>query len=142
MSDTIFDKIINKEIPSDVVYEDEKFLAFKDINPQVYAALFPQSADDFESFREALEKLCLNDASLRYEPEHSDALGAGFRCGFFGTLHMEIVTERLNREYDIDLIATAPTVAYKILDNEGKVSRIERPSSLPEPNKIKDDLNV
>jgi len=111
---------------------------FKDVNPQVYAALFPQSADDFESFREALEKLCLNDASLRYEPEHSDALGAGFRCGFLGTLHMEIITERLNREYDIDLIATAPTVAYKILDNEGKVSRIESPSSLPEPNKIKE----
>ena len=109
---------------------------FKEVNPQVYAALFPQSADDFESFREALEKLCINDASLHYEPEHSDALGAGFRCGFLGTLQMEIVSERLNREYGINLITTAPTVAYKILDKEGNEIRIESPSSLPEPNKI------
>jgi len=109
---------------------------FKEVNPQVYAALFPQSADDFESFREALEKLCINDASLHYEPEHSDALGAGFRCGFLGTLHMEIVSERLNREHGINLITTAPTVAYKILDKEGNELRIESPSSLPEPNKI------
>ena len=109
---------------------------FKEVNPQVYAALFPQSADDFESFREALEKLCINDASLHYEPEHSDALGAGFRCGFLGTLHMEIVSERLNREYGINLITTAPTVAYKIIDKEGNEIRIESPSSLPEPNKI------
>jgi len=109
---------------------------FKEVNPQVYAALFPQSADDYESFREALEKLCINDASLHYEPEHSDALGAGFRCGFLGTLHMEIVSERLNREYGINLITTAPTVAYKILNKEGNEIRIESPSSLPEPNKI------
>ncbi len=109
---------------------------FKEVNPQVYAALFPQSADDYESFREALEKLCINDASLHYEPEHSDALGAGFRCGFLGTLHMEIVSERLNREYGINLITTAPTVAYKILDKDGNEIRIESPSSLPEPNKI------
>ena len=113
---------------------------FKEVNPQVYAALFPQSADDFESFREALEKLCINDASLHYEPEHSDALGAGFRCGFLGTLHMEIVSERLNREYGINLITTAPTVAYKILDKEGNEIRIESPSSLPEPNKIDEIL--
>ena len=109
---------------------------FKEVNPQVFAALFPQSADDFESFREALEKLCINDASLHYEPEHSDALGAGFRCGFLGTLHMEIVSERLNREHGINLITTAPTVAYKILDKDGNEIRIESPSSLPEPNKI------
>ena len=113
---------------------------FKEVNPQVYAALFPQSADDFESFREALEKLCINDASLHYEPEHSDALGAGFRCGFLGTLHMEIVSERLNREYGINLITTAPTVAYKILNKEGNEIRIESPSSLPEPNKIDEIL--
>ena len=104
----------------------------------MYAALFPQSADDFESFRDALEKLCINDASLHYEPEHSDALGAGFRCGFLGTLHMEIISERLNREYGVDLITTAPTVAYRILDKEGKEIRIESPSSLPEPNKIEE----
>jgi len=109
---------------------------FKEVNSQVYAALFPQSADDFESFRAALEKLCINDASLHYEPEHSDALGAGFRCGFLGTLHMEIVSERLNREYGINLITTAPTVAYKIINKEGNEVRIESPSSLPEPNKI------
>ena len=116
----------------------EQLPGFKEINPQVYAALFPQSADDFESFREALEKLCINDASLHYEPEHSDALGAGFRCGFLGTLHMEIISERLNREYGVDLITTAPTVAYRILDKEGKEIRIESPSSLPEPNKIEE----
>ena len=109
---------------------------FKKVNPQVYAALFPQSADDFEAFRDSLDKLCINDASLIYEPEHSDAIGAGFRCGFLGTLHMEIVTERLNREHGINLIATAPTVAYKILDKEGKEKRIESPGALPEPNKI------
>ena len=109
---------------------------FKEINPQVYAALFPQSSDDFESFRESLEKLCINDAALQYEPEQSDALGAGFRCGFLGTLHMEIVTERLDREHGINLIATAPTVAYKLIDIEGNESRIENPGSLPEHNKI------
>ena len=109
---------------------------FKEINPQVYAALFPQSSDDFEAFRESLEKLCINDAALQYEPEQSDALGAGFRCGFLGTLHMEIVTERLDREHGINLIATAPTVAYKLIDMEGNESRIENPGSLPEQNKV------
>ena len=109
---------------------------FKEINPQVYAALFPQSSDDFEAFRESLEKLCINDAALQYEPEQSDALGAGFRCGFLGTLHMEIVTERLDREHGINLIATAPTVAYKLIDMEGNESRIENPWSLPEQNKV------
>ena len=108
---------------------------FKKINPQVYAALFPQNADEFESFRDALEKLCINDASLKYEPEHSEALGAGFRCGFLGTLHIEIVTERLNREYGMTLIATAPTVAYKLIDNNGHEKIIENPSFLPESNK-------
>ena len=109
---------------------------FKEINPQVYAALFPQSSDDFEAFRESLEKLCINDAALQYEPEQSDALGAGFRCGFLGTLHMEIVSERLDREHGINLIATAPTVAYKLIDMEGNESRIENPGSLPEQNKV------
>jgi len=109
---------------------------FKEINPQVYAAIFPQSSDDFESFRDALEKLCINDASLQYEPEQSEALGAGFRCGFLGTLHMEIITARLNREYGIHLITTAPTVAYKIKNLEGKLKRIENPSNLPETHKL------
>ncbi len=110
---------------------------FREVNPQVYAALFPQSADDFETFREALEKLCLNDASLQYEPEHSEALGAGFRCGFLGTLHMEIISERLNREYGIDLIATAPTVAYEVTGTDGITQRIENPSALPDNSKVK-----
>jgi GTP-binding protein LepA len=110
---------------------------FREVNPQVYAALFPQSADDFEAFREALEKLCLNDASLHYEPEHSEALGAGFRCGFLGTLHMEIISERLNREYGMDLIATAPTVAYEVTGADGVTQRIENPSALPDYSKVK-----
>jgi len=110
---------------------------FREVNPQVYAALFPQSADDFESFREALEKLCLNDASLHYEPEHSEALGAGFRCGFLGTLHMEIISERLNREYGMDLIATAPTVAYEVTGTDGVTRRIENPSALTDYSKVK-----
>jgi len=113
---------------------------FKDVNPQVYAALFPQSADDFEAFRESLEKLCINDAALQYEPEQSEALGAGFRCGFLGTLHMEIVSERLNREHGMDLIATAPTVAYEIINTEGKTLRIENPSALPDYSKVKSIL--
>ena len=110
---------------------------FQEVNPQVYAALFPQDSDDFEGFREALEKLCLNDASLQYEPEHSEALGAGFRCGFLGTLHMEIISERLNREYGMDLIATAPTVAYEVITTDQEVRRVENPSALPETSKIK-----
>ena len=110
---------------------------FQEVNPQVYAALFPQDSDDFEAFREALEKLCLNDASLQYEPEHSEALGAGFRCGFLGTLHMEIISERLNREYGMDLIATAPTVAYEVITTDQQVRRVENPSALPETSKIK-----
>ena len=110
---------------------------FQEVNPQVYAALFPQNSDDFEAFREALEKLCLNDASLHYEPEHSEALGAGFRCGFLGTLHMEIISERLNREYGMDLIATAPTVAYEVVATDQEVSRVENPSALPDTSKIK-----
>ena len=117
--------------------ETPRLDGFREVNPQVYAALFPQSADDFEAFREALEKLCLNDASLQYEPEHSEALGAGFRCGFLGTLHMEIISERLNREYGMDLIATAPTVAYEVTGTDGVTNRIENPSALPDNTKVK-----
>jgi GTP-binding protein LepA len=115
----------------------ENLEGFQEVNPQVYAALFPQDSDDFEAFREALEKLCLNDASLHYEPEHSEALGAGFRCGFLGTLHMEIISERLNREYGMDLIATAPTVAYEVITTDQEVRRVENPSALPDTSKIK-----
>ena len=104
---------------------------FKKIQPQVYAGLFPVSSDDFEDFREALEKLTLNDASLYYEPESSDALGFGFRCGFLGMLHMEIIQERLEREYDISLITTAPTVVYEVLLTNGDTVRVDSPSALP-----------
>lgn len=104
---------------------------FKKIQPQVYAGLFPVSSDDFEDFREALEKLTLNDASLYYEPESSDALGFGFRCGFLGMLHMEIIQERLEREYDLSLITTAPTVVYEVLMTNGDTVRVDSPSKLP-----------
>ena len=104
---------------------------FRRIQPQVYAGLYPVSADDFEDFRDALEKLTLNDASLFYEPESSDALGFGFRCGFLGMLHMEIVQERLEREYDINLITTAPTVVYEVVMRNNEVVRVESPSALP-----------
>ena len=106
---------------------------FQTVKPQVYAGLFPVSSDDFENFREALEKLSLNDASLFYEPESSDALGFGFRCGFLGMLHMEIIQERLEREYDLDLITTAPTVIYQVLMKNGDVVEVDNPSRLPDP---------
>lgn len=106
---------------------------FARVKPQVYAGLFPISSDDFENFREALEKLVLNDASLFYEPESSDALGFGFRCGFLGMLHMEIVQERLEREYNLDLITSAPTVVYEVLMTDGEVSLVDNPSRMP-PN--------
>jgi GTP-binding protein LepA len=105
---------------------------FMQVKPQVYAGLFPVNSDDFESFREALEKLSLNDASLFYEPESSDALGFGFRCGFLGMLHMEIIQERLEREYNLDLITTAPTVIYQCKLKSGKVIEIDNPSKLPD----------
>jgi len=109
---------------------------FKKVTPQVYAGLFPVSSDDYEAFREALSKLRLNDASLFYEPESSEALGFGFRCGFLGMLHMEIVQERLEREYEIDLITTAPTVVYEVVSTKNETLRIDNPSQLPEPNYI------
>ncbi len=105
---------------------------FARIKPQVYAGLFPVNSEDFESFRDALAKLKLNDASLFYEPESSDALGFGFRCGFLGMLHMEIVQERLEREYDLNLISSAPTVVYEVLHNDGTVSQVDNPSRLPD----------
>jgi GTP-binding protein LepA len=98
--------------------------------------MFTVSSDDYEDFREALAKLTLNDASLFYEPEVSDALGFGFRCGFLGLLHMEIIQERLEREYDIDLITTAPTVVYEIVDRQGGISKVDNPSKLPDPGSI------
>ena len=111
----------------------EPLPGFKHVKPQVYAGLFPVSADDFEDFRDALEKLSLNDASLFYEPESSDALGFGFRCGFLGMLDMEIIQERLEREYDLDLITTAPTVIYECHMKNGTVVEVDNPSRLPDP---------
>ncbi|MBT5217500.1 MAG: elongation factor 4, partial [Gammaproteobacteria bacterium] len=104
---------------------------FKPVQPRVFAGLFPTSGEDYEKFRDALSKLRLNDAALQYEPENSDALGFGFRIGFLGLLHMEIVQERLEREYDLDLITTAPTVVYEILDTKGKIFKVDSPSKLP-----------
>jgi len=109
---------------------------FKKVKPQVYAGLFPVSSDDYENFRDALAKLTLNDASLFYEPESSDALGFGFRCGFLGMLHMEIIQERLEREYDLDLITTAPTVVFEVLKNNGDVVYVDNPSKLPDSGSI------
>ena len=109
---------------------------FKKVKPQVYAGLFPVSSDDYEAFRDALGKLSLNDASLFYEPENSTALGFGFRCGFLGLLHMEIIQERLEREYDLDLITTAPTVIYEVQLTNGDVVYVDSPSKLPPLNNI------
>nr|WP_275590790.1 translation elongation factor 4 [Pseudomonas sp. DP-17] len=109
---------------------------FKRIKPQVYAGLFPVSSDDFEDFREALQKLTLNDAALQYEPESSEALGFGFRIGFLGMLHMEIIQERLEREYDLDLITTAPTVIFEIVQKNGDILYVDNPSKLPDLSSI------
>ena len=111
---------------------------FKKVQPKVYAGLFTVSSDDYEAFREALAKLTLNDASLFYEPEVSDALGFGFRCGFLGMLHMEIIQERLEREYNLDLITTAPTVVYQILTNKGETVAVDNPSKLPDLGTIEE----
>jgi GTP-binding protein LepA len=127
------DTLINAAFP-----DTSSLPGFQKVKPQVYAGVFPVNADDYEDFREALAKLTLNDAALFYEPETSDALGFGFRCGFLGMLHMEIVQERLEREYDLDLITTAPTVVYEVVLNGGEVMLVDNPSKLPDAGKIQE----
>jgi GTP-binding protein LepA len=114
----------------------EALPGFKEIQPQVFAGLYPTEASEYESLRDALEKLKLNDSSLRYEPEVSQALGFGFRCGFLGLLHMEIVQERLEREFDQDLITTAPSVVYQVVRNDGEVIMVENPSKMPDVGRM------
>ncbi|POR49039.1 GTP-binding protein LepA [Paraburkholderia eburnea] len=114
----------------------EPLPGFKEVKPQVFAGLYPVEANQYDALRESLEKLKLNDASLQYEPEVSQALGFGFRCGFLGLLHMEIVQERLEREFDMDLITTAPTVVYEVVQADGTLIKVENPAKMPEPSKI------
>ena len=111
---------------------------FKKVQPQVYSGLFPVDSDNYENLREALSKLALNDASLFYEPESSDALGFGFRCGFLGMLHMEIIQERLEREYNLDIISTAPTVIYEVITKKGNTLRVDNPSKLPDSGLVEE----
>ncbi|MBI2286785.1 MAG: elongation factor 4, partial [Nitrosomonadales bacterium] len=111
---------------------------FKEVQPQVFAGLFPVESNQYEALRDSLEKLKLNDAALRYEPEVSQALGFGFRCGFLGLLHMEIVQERLEREFDMDLITAAPTVIYEVARRDGTVLMVDNPSKMPDPSKIEE----
>ena len=127
------DTIVSTKFP-----DVDSLPGFLKVKPQVYAGLFPVSSDDYESFRVALDKLSLNDASLFFEPENSDALGFGFRCGFLGMLHMEIIQERLEREYDLDLITTAPTVIYEIVNRKGEVLHVDNPSKLPDLGSIEE----
>ena len=115
---------------------DKALPDFKQVQPRVFAGLFPISSDDFESFREALKKLRLNDASLHFEPESSTALGLGFRCGFLGMLHLEIIQERLEREYNLDLITTAPTVIFEILNDKNEILFVDNPAKLPSQNEV------
>jgi GTP-binding protein LepA len=125
-----------KKLPNNAGVATEPLPGFKEIQPQVFAGLYPTEASEYDQLRDALEKLKLNDSSLRYEPEVSQALGFGFRCGFLGLLHMEIVQERLEREFDQDLITTAPSVVYEVQLNNGEVLRVENPSRMPDLGRI------
>jgi len=116
----------------------EPLPGFKEVQPQVFAGLFPVEANQYDALRDSLEKLKLNDAALQYEPEVSQALGFGFRCGFLGLLHMEIVQERLEREFDMDLITTAPTVIYEVVQRDGSIIMVDNPSKMPDPSKIEE----
>ncbi len=127
---------LEKKLPNNAGPATEALPGFKEIQPQVFAGLYPTEASEYDQLRDALEKLKLNDSSLRYEPEVSQALGFGFRCGFLGLLHMEIVQERLVREFDQDLITTAPSVVYEVALNDGEVIQVENPSKMPDLGRI------
>ncbi len=129
---------LEKKLPNNAGPASEPLPGFKEIQPQVFAGLYPTEASEYDQLRDALEKLKLNDSSLRFEPEVSQALGFGFRCGFLGLLHMEIVQERLEREFDQDLITTAPSVVYQVELNGGTVLEVENPSKMPDPGRIKE----
>jgi len=129
---------LEKKLPNNAGPASEALPGFKEIQPQVFAGLYPTEASEYDSLRDALEKLKLNDSSLRYEPEVSQALGFGFRCGFLGLLHMEIVQERLEREFDQDLVTTAPSVVYQVELNDGTVLQVENPSKMPDLGRIRE----
>lgn len=129
---------LEKKLPNNRGVATEPLPGFKEIQPQVFAGLYPTEASEYDQLRDALEKLKLNDSSLRYEPEVSQALGFGFRCGFLGLLHMEIVQERLEREFDQDLITTAPSVVYEVELNDGTVLKVENPSKMPDQGRIRE----
>ncbi len=129
---------VEKKLPNNLGPATEALPGFKEIQPQVFAGLYPTEASEYDQLRDALEKLKLNDSSLRYEPEVSQALGFGFRCGFLGLLHMEIVQERLEREFDQDLITTAPSVVYQVELNNGEVLQVENPSKMPDLGRIRE----
>ena len=129
---------LEKKLPNNLGPAEQALPGFKEIQPQVFAGLYPTEASEYDQLRDALEKLQLNDASLRFEPEVSQALGFGFRCGFLGLLHMEIVQERLEREFDQDLITTAPSVVYEVVKGDGEVIMVENPSKMPEQGRIQE----
>ena len=129
---------LEKKLPNNAGPATEALPGFKEIQPQVFAGLYPTEASEYDSLRDALEKLKLNDASLHYEPEVSQALGFGFRCGFLGLLHMELVQERLEREFDQDLITTAPSVVYQVVRADGEVIMVENPSKMPDQGRLEE----
>ncbi len=129
---------LEKKLPNNLGPAEQALPGFKEVQPQVFAGLYPTEASEYDALRDALEKLKLNDAALHYEPEVSQALGFGFRCGFLGLLHMEIVQERLEREFDQDLITTAPSVVYQVVKPDGEVIMVENPSKMPEQGRIEE----
>jgi GTP-binding protein LepA len=129
---------LEKKLPNNLGPADKALPGFKEVQPQVFAGLYPTEASEYDALRDALEKLKLNDAALHYEPEVSQALGFGFRCGFLGLLHMEIVQERLEREFDQDLITTAPSVVYQVVKPDGEVIMVENPSKMPDQGRIEE----